>query len=197
MTEKDKFWVLRGKAIAAYAEVEQSLCSLLSCFGDIKIDVASVIYFSISSPAAVGKILDTLLRKKYGNTYSKFWDSLGNEIIRPLNGKRNDIVHWGVANQIDLTYKTQILTLMPQDFWNRTLYAKPDINAPDLIEFINRCGFVSRLCTMFFLFLHPEMRERWAKDAPDDVDTWREIFGKRAVYPPPNNHPLFPIPLIP
>ena len=189
----NEFWAIRGKAIASYAGVEQGLCMLFSVFADVKLDVASLIFFRIQNTKTLGEIFDLLLKKKHGEHYSVFWKSF-DKTVRQLTETRNRIVHWSVANNITGDGLAG-LGLVPPDFWNMKMDQK-QVTKDDLIEFMMKCDFVNRLCTMFFLYLQPEtypLRGAAAEQAP----TWREIFQQPIVYPPPSSHPLCQIPKVP
>jgi hypothetical protein len=69
---KDQFWAVRGLAIQAYANLEQSLCRLFGLFAGVTPDVAGVIFFKITSVRVIEEIVDKLLRKKHGTTYAAF-----------------------------------------------------------------------------------------------------------------------------
>jgi hypothetical protein len=45
MADAAPFWALRGKAIEAYAQLEQALCSLFGVCIDSKPEIASTIFF--------------------------------------------------------------------------------------------------------------------------------------------------------
>jgi hypothetical protein len=76
----DDFHAIRGRAIEAYADVELGLCKLFARFADVDLGVASSIFFRITNPRVVGEILDELLRKKYKDKYSAFWNSLDKHV---------------------------------------------------------------------------------------------------------------------
>jgi len=189
--ETDHFWGTRGRAIAAYASVEQSLCSLFCILSRSETDVASLIFFRFTNPRVIGEILDALLRKRHGETYSPFWNSLDKN-IRQLVDIRNHVVHWSVTTRWDDGHYAGI-RLIPQDHLN----LKPtmqDVNTEALLEFISKCAFIYRLCDIFCFFLQPDFEYHLPGER---VETWREIFQQPIVYPPPNTHPLYPKPKAP
>ncbi|MGA2232306.1 MAG: hypothetical protein ABSH22_15520 [Tepidisphaeraceae bacterium] len=190
--DADPFWAIRGHAIQAYANVEQALCSLFAVFAEIEIKTAAVVFFRITNPRVVGEILDGLLTNQYGDGYSVFWNSL-DKMIRDLVTTRNKVVHWNVSMFVNSDGYAGV-ALIPPDFYNVAAGGLPTLNASQLTDFIEKCGFVSRLCNMFHLFLLPQVLSTWPRD---EVQTWRGIFQQRVVYPPPNNHPLFPKPKAP
>ena len=60
---KDEFYILRGKAIQAFAGLEQSLCLLFRYVTDTTPDVAGIIFFKIVNASTLHYILDKLLEK--------------------------------------------------------------------------------------------------------------------------------------
>ncbi|HEV2973046.1 MAG TPA: hypothetical protein VGY55_23975 [Pirellulales bacterium] len=180
---RDPFHAVRGLAIQSHASLEQSLCSLLATFGDIREDVASVIFFKISNARARDDILEKLLKKKYGEKHAVFWHS-----VKILNGQvtqvRNEIVHWNVVNCVG--DNGQELRLMPPAFWDVNPNS-PYKTIADLNDFRVKCGFMGRLCNMFRFFLMPDRPPVWT---PEQLQTWTDIFRQAVAYPPPDTHPL-------
>jgi hypothetical protein len=58
---QDPIWFWRGHAINAYAVLEASLCALLSVVGEMREDVAGVIFYKITSADSRNKILEQLI----------------------------------------------------------------------------------------------------------------------------------------
>src|SRR5580704_4143106 len=164
----DEFWALRGKAIDAYSKVEGGLCMLMSSFGGMDIGVATIIFFKINNARTVGTVLTKLLKRKHKQTYRTFWKSLAAR-VQNLTRIRNDIVHNHVAVQSNAKGYAGI-GLLPTDFLHT---GSPNevvvINSDALVNFINECNFISRLCNMFFMFLHPDMVSHWP---PEQLQTW-------------------------
>jgi hypothetical protein len=186
MSDDDPFWSLRGRAIDAYAGLEQSLCHLLSMFSETKFDVASIIFFKITSAQARDAILEKLVKRKFGNAYSVFWNS-----VTRLNGQlaqtRNEIVHWTVRELI-INNGPPSVGLKPPSIHDVIDPNKPERTAKDLIEFIDKCKFVSSLCVQFWSYLQPNKPPGVL--TPEQENAWRDIFQQPATYPPPSSHPL-------
>jgi len=178
----DGFWALRGHAIQQYANIERSLCMLFAELASLKHDVAGLIFFRITNPRSVGAILQDLLNKRHGDAYSKFWNSFAKLVQRAIE-TRNHVVHWNVATFIDGGYAGT--KLVPADVFNYGTGSPTPIGSAELVDFIRKCDFISRLCNMFSLHLdagHPGVPH-----AP-----WPDIFQQPVVYPPPDTHPLSP-----
>jgi hypothetical protein len=61
----------------------------------------------------------------------------------------------------------------------------PQKTKSDLIEFIEKCSFYSRLCNIFYMTMDTSL------PMPEgDKKRWLEIFAQRIIYPPPPTHPL-------
>ena len=179
----DSFHAARGRAIQAYASLEQSLCSLLAKFGGINESVASVIFFKITSSRARDSILEKLLKKQHGATYSVFWNSVTKRVDR-ISQDRNQIVHWNAA--VVVTDNGLEMQLIPPNHWEFRLDS-PVLRVDDLADFITECSFLGQLCNKFRMFLGPELA---ACLNSEQLQTWTDIFQQPLVYPPPSTHPL-------
>jgi hypothetical protein len=178
------FWAVRGNAIQAYANVEYSLCSLLSVFGNIESDVASIIFYKVTSSRARDSILEKLLKKRFGTKYSVFWNSVA-KLVGQITEVRNQIVHWqAIDNQTD-----KEMQLVPPTFIRMTWGTFPLMRTVDLSAFITKCDFVYRLCNIFWIFLTPLVAGRWAAV---DIQTWADVFQQPIVYPPATDLPPSP-----
>lgn len=179
-------WSIRGHAIQSYANLEQSLCRLFAEVSGTTLDIASIIFFKITSSSARDTILDKLMEKKYGDTHSVFWKSAG-KIIATLTQTRNHIVHWNVAN-LNKDGISGLVLMVPNIFdWVLNRTSEPPITIVDILEFNEKCHTVTRLCHMFFCFHHPHLTTTWT---PELRQAWRDIFQQPIEYPIPDNHPL-------
>jgi hypothetical protein len=190
-SSQDEFWALRGKSIAAYASIENSLCTLLSLFGNMELHVASTIFYKLSDTRKIGLILTSLIKSKYGETYRVFWNSLG-DTIRRLTNTRNKIVHWAVSVGINQGYAGTFLR--PPDMHDFERFMSESLGNDAMKQFIEECGFISRLCNMFFMFNTLSIGSHWSEE---QQKTWRDIFSQPIQYPRPSNHPLLPMPPVP
>jgi hypothetical protein len=185
----DEFWATRAKSIQSYANVEQSLARLFSVLSGTTGEIAGIIFFKISSVDTRNKIMEKLFRLKFNNDYNLFRNSLFSQ-LRDLARDRNEIVHWNVVNHVGADPEgktTNKVTLMAPAF------SLPKPNAKkwgtsDLVDFMHKCDFYSRLCNMFNVTTGnitnvpiPEAEKK----------PWLDIFAQPIVYPPPEDHPLF------
>jgi hypothetical protein len=180
----DQFFLLRGKAIATFAAVEQSQCLLFSHLSEMEFDVATMVFFKITT-TGVSDILERLLEKKYGTTYNKFWKSLEG-LFGQIVQQRNNIVHWSVTNIAQMCGEAK-LGLTPNDNWTRGRKIRA-IDLSDLIGFTKKCDFVSRLCTDFSMFL----RGYACLSTDSERKTWLHKFSRKVDYDPHNNLPQVP-----
>jgi hypothetical protein len=190
LAEQDEFWATRGKAIQAYANLEQSLSSLFSCLSGTSARAASTILFRISSSDSRNKILEQLFRQKFQNGFNLFRNSLFDQ-LRPIDLERNEIVHWNAVCQMGLNEQaeeTAEVFLMPPASLTALGKETPTKKNKAIQVFSIKCGFYSALINMFCVMegnvtQHP---------VPDDVKLpWRDIFSQPIAYPPPLEHPLF------
>jgi hypothetical protein len=155
-------------------------------------DVAGIIFFKIINVGTLYGILEKLLKKKHGATYSLFFNSFLKILRNEISAKRNEIVHWNVTHFVN--EDGHELRLMPPNMWEYGPNSPPEITTEKLIEFIDKCVFFGRLCNMFTVVITPEMLAN--VDAASQR-TWRDIFLQPVVYPPPLGHPLNPKPPAP
>ena len=178
----DQFWTVRGKAIAAYADLEQSLCHLFSYLSDIPRNIAGIVFFKITSARSRNALIEELLTKrKQRQKYSAFWKAYFKDMGQ-LDQRRNEIVHWMVVSVIDTADPEQPrvdLHLRPPKYWSELGLSSPEINAADMSSFIGKCDVLARACKMFTMALMTK-----AEPSPD-------IFLQPLTYPLPDTHPLF------
>jgi hypothetical protein len=183
----DAFWALRAKAIQAYSSMEQSLFFLFSQSAGVQPDIGGIIFFKITSSQARNSIIEKLIRKRHGDTFNLFWNSYLKQ-IRSLDIKRNEIVHWTVANEIsgnDASGRPIVsVTLVRPAFFDRDTSA-PSLTTKDLLEFMSKCDVFSRAVNMFMLISGSHMPASEAKP-------WLDMFQQPFVYPLPTGHPLQP-----
>ncbi len=186
------FLLARGRAVESYALFEQSLASLYAGLMGILPAYAGITFFRISNARSRLAILERLLEKRHGATYDIFWTSISGK-LQALADERNRIVHWTSVAEIGLhgggQQPTRLSTLAPPNIWDRTVNT-PKIVIEDLFDFILKCDYYSRLINLFWLLTSGEM-ERLQTHNPEVIATWREIFQKQVVYPPPSTHPLY------
>jgi hypothetical protein len=185
------FWVQRAKAIQTYANLEQGLCEVFSYVGEIPLEAAGIVFFKISSAQARNSILDKLQRRKFQGRYNLFWNSFI-EALRPIDIKRNEIVHWNTINNIvfdPVTTETNAeFHLKPPTYWFGFDPNAPAVKKDNLIAFGLQCGFYATLAKTFALAMQPN---RWLGPENERL-AWLDIFSQPVIYPPPEGHPLFP-----
>jgi hypothetical protein len=187
--DQDPFWAVRAKAIQSYASLEQSLCGFLASLGNIESEVAGIIFFKISSTDSRNKIIEKLFKRRHKGQYNLFINSLISQ-LRPIDLKRNEIVHWNTAQTISGPNASDwSLSLIPPNYWAHDENS-PSVGIQDLVTFANKCGFYGRLINMVSVVLDPRHQEHVASIR----DTWLEIFAQPIAYPPPATHPLSPSP---
>jgi hypothetical protein len=187
----DGFWAIRGKAIQAYASLEQSLCLVFCVAADLKRDVAGVIFFKVS-PTARNPILEDILKKKFGSQFNLFWNSIFVE-LQKIDRKRNEIVHWNAINNIGLDAAGQMkteITLRPPKTWGVDPTG-PLISANDLLDFMAKCDVYARACNMFFAAMQADEGGNFAIPV-SARQPWLEIFQRPLIYPLPDSHLLSP-----
>src|SRR4051812_26824585 len=143
-------WAIRGQAIQAYANLEQSLCSLMAHLSGMDPSVAAIVFFKIVSTGARASILEKLLKKNYGTAYNRYWGSFEGR-LREVDVKRNCIVHWNATIVVRDAYgdgSSSKLELMPPNMWDVDSNT-PSYNADKITEFILECEFLCLSCDVF------------------------------------------------
>jgi hypothetical protein len=179
---EDGFWAIRGKAIQAYATLEQSLCTLFSHLSSIPMNLAGIVFFKIYQSDVVRTVLDDLMKKKYGSTYSLFWNSFS-EMLRGISIKRNQIVHWNVVHTSD-----NCIVLILPDMLGYNPNSPKSITGEDCITFIDACLYMTRHLTAFIQTHTPESP---LHSDQVGLQALRDIFSRPIVFPPLHNNPLY------
>ncbi len=112
----DRLWTIRGKAIQAYANLEQSLCFFLGSLADISPEVAAIIFFRIVNTGARTVILEKLLQKRHNDSYHDYWHSF-EKLLRQTDQERNEIIHWNAVISVNRQDGSSELTLMPPNIF--------------------------------------------------------------------------------
>lgn len=177
-----EFFIARAAAIRTYASYEISLVTLFGYLMGIQPDYAGIPFFKINNARARNSIIEKLLKKRHGNTYNIFWNSLA-KLLNAIDTTRNQIVHWPINVTIDASQssKPKKLALVPPNFWDSSENT-PEMTVNDLYDFIVKCDFVSRSINTFYMTISGRF------------DTWRDIYLQPITYPPLDNHPLFQMP---
>jgi len=187
-----QFLLARGRAIESYALYEQSLANLYASLMGVSQDYAGVTFFRINNARARLAIIGRLIRKRHGDQYNIFWNSLEKQ-LRAIDQRRNQIVHWTSIEEMGADEHgtpTRTSTLGPPNVWdqldnpNRTR-----IVIRDLYDFIVEADFISRLLNMFFMVCSGQLAQ--IKDAGEVLAQWSPMFKQPVVYPPQEGHPLF------
>lgn len=187
LAENDPIWINRGRAIQAYAILEQSLCQLLGELSGTDREAATTIFYRIVNTGSRTGILERLLHKRHGTKFNLFWNQYFRD-LRQIDLRRNAIVHWLTAMNAALNTQDMMivgLNLIPP---SSTSGSAPSeyITSNDLIDFARKCSVYARLCNMF-------CTAALTTDQPLDEDTkrtWLDIFQQPLVYPLPDGHPL-------
>lgn len=191
------FLVWRARCIEGYAQVEQSLNSAFADLIGTTPKLAGIVFFRLTNTHSRNAILSELLTERHGTTFDIYWHGIPNTpnrrglmtIIRQLDSRRNEIVHWHTINEVSVKGGKAVgnLRLGKPNFWTWTPES-PEISVAEMQEFHAKADFVWRSLNMF-LMITGEMAQKM--DA-EKLKTWREICQQPCIYPPPDNHPLAP-----
>jgi hypothetical protein len=191
--EDNRFWAARAIAIQSYASLEQALGELFAGLGEIRPEIAGVIFFKITSAQVRDAIIDKLFQLKFASGFNLFRNSLI-KALRPLSNERNEIVHWNVINSItrhDDGRMTGTLLLEPPALWRE----RPSVKTwsiESLRSYKVKCDFFKTIVGMFTtIVVH---RREFHGRSESWHNAWRDIFQVAITYPPPADHPSFQAP---
>jgi len=191
LLEDDQIWAERGKAIQSYALFEQALSTLFSQLSDTTEDVAATIFYKITSTAARSAIIEKLLKKKYKTKFNLFWNSYF-KLLKPIDTKRNEIVHWVAASlsQLDSTGTIICGTILIPPNIHSFFPAMEYLSHDSLNDFSVKCDEFARLCNIF-------RRVSKLDRGQLQFDAWLDIFQQPLAYPLPADHLLYKMPSTP
>jgi hypothetical protein len=178
----DPFWATRGQAIEAYAIVERTLCLIFASLTGMSLDVAGIIFFKIVNAGTLHAILEKLMRKKHGATYSLFWNSYI-KILREVSERRNQIVHWNAV--VHVHDKGTEVVLMTPNVYDYGPNTPPPITNADMDVFIEKCAFLMRIGKKLHAVITPEVGAQMDSAL---LQTWRDICLQPITCPPPGTH---------
>lgn len=192
----DELLIERARAIEGYANIERSLARIFGNLLGTTPQRAAIVFFRITSSHARNIILESLIEERFGSTYRNYWDGIPKtptkglfSILKRLDQRRNEIVHWHTVVEMNMTPTGQFDRhhLSPPNFWAWTPEVQ-EIGPDELREFTAQADFVTRSLNMFDMFASGLLD----KNSPEAARTWREIFQQPCTYPPPDTHPLSP-----
>ena len=67
------FLILRAKAIDEYAQLEQAMAFLFAALARTERDVASLIFFRITNASSRNRIIEDLIKRRFGDACNHFW----------------------------------------------------------------------------------------------------------------------------
>ena len=140
------FMIARASAIEQYANVEQVLASLFAHLMGVTMDMGGIPFFRMNNARARLMMLERLLKKKHGNEFNLFWNSLAKELGQ-IDGTRNLIVHW-ITEKTATSNNERWTCLVGANYWDRTENSQK-ISLDDLYEFILKCDFFYHLVQHF------------------------------------------------
>jgi hypothetical protein len=181
------FWAIRGHAIQVYANLEDSLCHLFSVLTGTNQGVASIIFYKVVNAGVRDSIIEKIMKKKHGDSYTTFWNSFL-KVIRRVTETRNHIVHWHVVNFVGPPIH-DVALVQPPNIWELEFENPSPLTVTNMMDFIEECCFAVQLCNMFRAMLDPVSLER-LRLTSEQEQTWHDIFQQPVAYPPLGNHPL-------
>jgi hypothetical protein len=189
-----EFLVRRAQAIQAYATIEGSLERVFAQLLGCDPEDAAHIFFQITNTSSRTSIISGLIERRCDQRYHPFWNGIPRtpdkkglwNIVRDLDLRRNQIVHWHqmLDINVDKVPPSRTVYLVRPAAW-QSQDVKGMVSSDEMREFTLKADFASRSMNMFCAFLAGQMDEASKR-------TWREICRRPCIYPPPPNHPLAP-----
>jgi hypothetical protein len=191
-TSEDQLWATRGKAVQAYAKLEQVLCQLFADVSGTTLQIAAIVFFRIASASTRNDILEKLIKLRHGDKFNLFWNSVF-KAMRPLDNERNAVVHWCVVSQMEFSHGAKsdlIIALRPPTYWSTFDDSAPQITNSDLLQFTRKCGFyeavIGTFCSVTSASQPPAV-------SAETIAAWLGIFQQPLIYPPLAGTALAPI----
>ncbi|HZE52592.1 MAG TPA: hypothetical protein VE111_04865 [Bradyrhizobium sp.] len=178
--------IARAEAIDAYGGLEISLSRIFADLLGTKPDLAGIVLFRIGNSRARNKMIELLIKRKYGAKFNLYWNSVF-KLIGQLDNRRNEIVHWNMSVRPNFGRSGKLTSatakLFPPNIWDRRR-GKQSLNERDLFDFVLRCEFAEAAVWSFLTFLVIHGGNAKLRAA------WRGIFQQPLVYPPVDDHPI-------
>jgi hypothetical protein len=137
-----------------------------------KPDLAGIVLFRIGNARARNKMIEQLIKLKYGPKYNFYWNSVF-KFIGQLDQRRNEVVHWSmsVLPNFGRTGKLTSATikLVPPNIWDRRK-TKEGLNERDLKDFALKCEFAEAAVWCFVMFSISRRSNRKQRA------TWLDVF---------------------
>jgi hypothetical protein len=180
-----RFKIARADAIDVYSGLEIALARLFAVVLGTKADLAGIVLFRVGNTRARNKMIEQLIKRKYGSKYNLYWNSVF-KLIGQLDQTRNEVVHWSMSVLPNFNRSGMLTSaavkLTPPNIWD-IKRGKQKLIERDLKSFALKCEFAEAAVWSFVMFaLNPRNRNRRA--------TWLAIFQQPLAYPPPDNHPI-------
>lgn len=182
--------IARGEAIEQYADLENVLCLLFGYLLGVKPNLASIVFFRITNARARNSIIEKLMTEVIKkNDYRIYWNSLI-KMTGELDGTRNAIVHWQTNWEMRFDekglVKKNVFGLAPRRLGGRPAPSEEWLDERRLKAFVAKVYFVSTSITTFLTIFNAGRDHR-----VNEREAWLQIFPHKAVYPPPETHPIF------
>lgn len=189
-----EFHVTRSGAINEYSRIENFLCGLMAHFLGAEPEPTAIIFYRINNARSRNTMIEQLMTRRYGDTYSKFWSGYKGQpgiikFLRKADQGRNEIVHWthgqlGSELSINGDNDPQPVLVHPT-FWIDQTKTPQTLSLKGLEEYSENARFVWRTLLKFWLFVTEK-----GTYVRSPRETWRDIFSQPIPDPLPDTHPL-------
>lgn len=179
-----EFHAARADAINTYAGLEQSLAMLFATLLQADIHKSYIVFHQFINHRSRRKILSELMRLNFGDKYRIFFRSVI-QLLENVDRTRNKVIHW-IALVTATGGKPFNANKDIALFKHPDAFARGKLCRQQLLEFQKKSEFLRLLIFYFAIFL-----EHGDSIAPGGKTNWGKIFSERAVYPPPQDHPLY------
>lgn len=178
--------IARADAIDSYGGLEVALALLFSRLLGTKPDLGALVLFQISNARARNKMIEQLMKRKYGSKFNLYWNWLI-KFIDQLDQRRNEVVHWHMRIQPNFNRAGRLTSgsvmLSPPNLWDRRR-GKGRITERDLSAFALKCDFAEAAVWSFLIYVMGRQGRRKTRAA------WLGICQQPLAYPPPDTHPI-------
>lgn len=176
--------------------IEQNLNSLFANLLQSTPQLAGIVFYRITNTSSRNAVIESLIEQRHGSKYEAYLNGIPNtpnrkglfSLIRQLDQRRNEIVHWHTLHDVvmDAGKTTSTLYLTKPNAWSFPTEVQK-ITVEDMQAFCEKATFTAKSIAHFDL-----TAAGWITDETALRDAWIEICQQPCIYPPPDTHPLSP-----
>lgn len=170
-TENSEFHAGVGRAIAAYASVEETQVRLLSVALRTSREIVGVIFYAASNTRVRNEMIEDLLRLAVNDVAASYWSRCA-QFLQKLASFRNAVAHWRPSHRVRIKFGSGSPSRATNILINPIPGKKTKALTVDQFpEFISDCKYIQAEILEFASFLY----------RASDADKWPEKYLRPAI----------------